>query len=125
MKRRRPEEAIQRAVVDLLTKCGVPGLVWFHVPNGGWRSMVEAGIFKAMGVKPGVSDLILLHRGTFYALEIKTDKGKLTPLQQRFLDDVKAAGGYATWAAGIDEAYRVLQSWGLVRFTWMEPERAA
>lgn len=35
-------------------------LSWlFHIPNGGGRSKREAGILKAMGVKPGVSDLFL------------------------------------------------------------------
>lgn len=31
----------------------------WHIPNGGGRSKAEAGIFKAMGTKPGVPDLEL------------------------------------------------------------------
>ncbi len=31
----------------------------FHIPNGGSRSKREGMTFKAMGVKPGVSDLFL------------------------------------------------------------------
>lgn len=31
----------------------------FHIPNGGNRGKAEAGIFKAMGVRSGVSDLFL------------------------------------------------------------------
>ena len=36
-----------------------------HIPNGGKRGKAEAGRFKAMGVKRGVSDLLLPipHRG--------------------------------------------------------------
>lgn len=31
----------------------------FHIPNGGKRTKAEAGIFKAMGTKAGISDLFL------------------------------------------------------------------
>lgn len=34
--------------------------VLFHVPNGGKRSRVEGAIFKAMGVRAGIPDLLLL-----------------------------------------------------------------
>jgi hypothetical protein len=115
MRRRRPEEILQRSVVDLLTKCGVPGLVWFHVPNGGKRGLAEAARFKRMGVRPGVSDLILFHRGCLYALELKAGKGKPTDLQEQFMEDVRKAGGRAVWAAGMDEAMYTLQFWGLLR----------
>ena len=32
----------------------------FHVPNGGFRNRHEAARFKAMGVRSGVPDLLLL-----------------------------------------------------------------
>jgi hypothetical protein len=42
------ESAIQKAVFQHLAArgCGVA----FHVPNGGWRSPIEAAILKGMGV---------------------------------------------------------------------------
>lgn len=33
---------------------------WFHVPNGGARSAAEGAILKAMGVKAGVPDIVVL-----------------------------------------------------------------
>ena len=48
----RPEQELQRAVVQLLSYAAVPGLIWYAVPNGGWRSKVEAAIFAGLGVKP-------------------------------------------------------------------------
>jgi hypothetical protein len=112
---RRLEDQIQRAVVNHLTVRGVPGLVFFHVPNGGRRGKIEGAIFKSLGVKPGVSDLILLHKGRFFALEIKTPKGSPTATQKQFIENVKAAGGTATWVNGINEALCVLSIWGLLR----------
>jgi beta-phosphoglucomutase-like phosphatase (HAD superfamily) len=114
---RRPEQEIQKAVIQHLEARGVPGLVYFHVPMGGKRSRVEAAIMKGLGVKAGVSDLILLHRGKMHALELKADKGKPTPAQEAFLEAVKAAGGHAVWATGLDEAIYTLQFWGLLRGT--------
>ena len=45
-KRNRPEQQIQRAVVQYLGIMENLGeLTFFHVPNGGRRSKAEAGIF--------------------------------------------------------------------------------
>lgn len=47
--------ASRKAVRDLM-----PALRWlFHVPNGGKRDSFTGGQMKAMGVKPGVPDLLL------------------------------------------------------------------
>lgn len=56
----------------------------FHSPNGGKRSAREAAKFKAMGVLPGVPDLILLHQGKAHFFELKSDKGKLIDSQKDF-----------------------------------------
>lgn len=114
-RRNNPEQQIQRAVCQHLQARGVSGLVWFHVPNGGWRSRTEAAIMKGCGVKAGVSDLILLHEGRFYALELKVLKGKETEAQCQFSVDVIMSGGIAWCARGLDEALSVLEQWGLLR----------
>jgi hypothetical protein len=87
------EQQIHVTVAKHLAIRARPGVVWFHPANGGWRSPVEAKIFKSLGVKSGVADLILLHDGRFYALELKAPGGRLTESQAAFLDDVEAAGG--------------------------------
>jgi len=38
-------------------------------------------------------DYIGLHKGTFFCIEAKAPKGKLTPLQEQFLQRVDEAGG--------------------------------
>ena len=112
---KREEDAIQKAVVDHLNIRGVDGLVWFHVPNGGARSKIEAARFKRMGVRPGVSDLILYHDCTLYALELKAGKNKPTKAQEAFIDAVNGQGGNAAVATGLDEAIEKLEFWGLLR----------
>jgi hypothetical protein len=43
----------------------------FHVPNGGQRNKREAALFKAMGVSPGVPDLIFVGPGKVFFVELK------------------------------------------------------
>jgi hypothetical protein len=118
MKRRAsPEQTIQRAVVAHLKTRGAPGLVWTHVPNGGKRRPIEAAIFKGLGVRAGVSDLLMWHRGKSYALELKSPDGRPTEQQMQFISDINAAGGFGTIASGLDEALRVLETWGLLKGT--------
>jgi hypothetical protein len=76
------EQTLQHALCEHLAIRGVRGLVWFAVPNGGARSPIEAAIFKGLGVKAGVSDLILFHAGKFFALELKTETGRTTDAQR-------------------------------------------
>lgn len=77
--------------------------------------MREAVEFKRQGVQAGVSDLILLHDGKAFALELKADKGRLSEAQREFMDAFNNAGGFATSATGIDQAVKVLQAWSLIR----------
>src|SRR6266566_1473429 len=79
--RRRPEDAIQRAVFQHLRARGAPGLFAFHPANGGYRKPVEAAIMKSLGVVAGVPDVIVIHAGRCYALEIKAPGGRATPKQ--------------------------------------------
>lgn len=112
---KRREQAIQKAVAELLDTAGQPGLVWFHVPNGGARSPVEAAIFKGLGVKPGVPDIFAFYQGALYVLELKTEDGTLSDEQRVMLERLAAAGARTAVAYGVDQAIAVLKSWGLVR----------
>jgi hypothetical protein len=72
----RPEEALQRSVVGLLAIYGNRGLLTYaHVPNGGRRSKAEAGIFRALGVRAGVPDLLVWAAGGgHFAIELKAGR---------------------------------------------------
>ena len=73
-----------------------PELKWmFAVPNGGKRHRLTAVKLKAEGVKAGVADVMLpAIRGNYGGLwvEMKTPKGRLTPNQKQFLQDMDKAG---------------------------------
>jgi hypothetical protein len=109
------EQQIQRASFDNLRTRGVPGLVAFHPANGGWRRPIEAKILKGLGVTAGVADIIALHRGHGYALELKADGGKPTINQMEFISNWNAAGGTGAIVNGLDEVLATLERWGLLR----------
>lgn len=122
---RRPEEGEQIAVLAwaALNETRYPSLrKLIHVPNGGSRGKVEAVVFKAMGLKPGVSDLFLAasvksawsrrtHHGLWLEMkavglrpsarrpgEVEVRLGEVSKEQLDWLHDMEGEG-YAVWIA--------------------------
>jgi hypothetical protein len=94
---------------------GVPKLFWCHYPAGGVRSKVEARILKGLGAKAGIPDLLLLHGGQLYAIELKAPGRKPTEVQINTMAEMLAAGAIVEVATGLDEAIAMLEQWGLLR----------
>lgn len=117
MRRRsaRPEQAIQKAVFAHLKQRGAAGVFAFHVPNGGYRRPVEAAMLKGMGVVPGVPDIIAIHEGRCYGLELKAEGGRASEKQMAAISAMESAGAYTAIAEGLDRALAVLETWGLLR----------
>lgn len=114
----RAEQQIHRAVVAHLRQRGMPGVVFFHVPNGaffGARRAIQGAIMKGLGMRAGVADLIILHGGRGYALELKAQGGRATEAQMEFMDDWRRAGGFGVIAEGLDRALQCLETWGILR----------
>jgi hypothetical protein len=114
-RRHRPEDAIQRAIVQHYRQRAAPGVFMFAVPNGGSRRPVEAAILKATGTVAGIPDTIWIKDGQVYALELKAPGGRLTPAQEGVLVALRAAGAIATHCHGIDHALQILERWQLLR----------
>lgn len=111
----RPEDQIQRAVFQHLKTRGAPGVFAFHVPNGGKRKPIEASILKGLGVRTGVPDIIAIHNGRTYGLELKSEGGKVSESQIEAIAAMEEAGAYTCVAEGLDRALAVLEAWGLLR----------
>ena len=91
----RPEQALHLAVAEFLDAVLLPPALWKHVPNGGKRSKIEAGIMKAMGVRAGWPDIEIIWpvavdsggvQWTALAaleIELKADDGDLSPAQEK------------------------------------------
>lgn len=105
----RDEESLHKACVELLAWLSSrhPILQWMlHVPNGGKRPKGEAGRLKAMGVRPGVPDLLLpIPSGNWsgLAVELKSPTGRLSPAQAAWLDRLEQAGYLVAARRSIEE----------------------
>lgn len=112
-RRNNPEELLQRAVVEWLgwTK---PDCVWFFVNNGARLSKAQAGIAKAMGVLPGVADLVfVLSDGKVGFIELKISGERLSPSQEDFHNNVRKLGASTTVARSIEGVQEILKDWGV------------
>ncbi len=103
MRRRRPEQALHHACAQFLDIALPSDACWFHPANGGARSPVEAAIFKGLGVRPGVPDLVIVYRGRFIAIELKSEGGRLTPAQKGMHERLQLAGAVVTTAKSLKE----------------------
>jgi len=124
-RRQRPEAAIHAAVCDHLRLRAKPDVLWLHVPNGGSRDIREAANLKRMGTLAGASDLLLFRPGACphcgsarlegFALELKSDGGRLTDAQREFLWRFSEVGGHTCIAENLDRALEVLERWRILR----------
>lgn len=120
---KRPEQDIQRAVIQHLRQRGMPGIVFWHTPNGaaygGKRNRkgvaIQGAIMSGLGVRAGVSDVIAVYSGKIFALELKAPGGRASEAQMEFISDIDRAGAYTALVEGLDAALATLESWGLLR----------
>jgi hypothetical protein len=120
MTMKRTEQVIHRAVVDHLKIRGWPGIFYFHAANGGYRKPSEAKIFAGLAVIPGVPDLIIIKDGEIFAVELKSENGRLSTAQRTCHEAMRAAGAVVEVAMGLDAALALLERWQILRGTsWL------
>ena len=120
------EVQLQISVVQHLRWRCREGVTYLHVPNGELRDKRTAAKLKAMGVLPGVADLILIWGeliSTPYLevtprllfLELKVRGGKLSPEQSEFRDVMRKCGAAFEIADNIDDAIAILDRYGILK----------
>jgi hypothetical protein len=102
-------------VIETLAWCARPDVFAFHVPLGGYRRPVEAAILKSVGTVAGIPDVLCIFEGRVFALEIKTERGRVTDVQRVTHERLRRAGANVAVAFGIDEAIAQLERWRLLR----------
>lgn len=101
------EQELQIAVMDWARLHPICKEYLFHIPNGGYRNVLEAKKFKRMGVKKGVSDLFLAYptqmsHGLW--IELKKPGAKRTQSQIDWMMLMNNVGYRAIVAYEVDEA---------------------
>jgi hypothetical protein len=113
------EHQLQIALVQFLKLQARPDIEYFHPANGELRTDRQGAKLKAMGVRPGVSDLVFfMHEASrvpVLFLELKRRNGKLSDVQEHFRHRVTVLGYVYEWADSFDEAVRILRKYHVLR----------
>lgn len=89
-----------------------PGVVGFHVPNGGTRSAIEGKRLKQSGVLAGVPDWCMLY-GRLHCIEFKKPGGVLSPAQIALHPLFVAAGAWVVVVDSLEAAKAQTREWAL------------
>jgi len=114
--RRDDEDRLQMAIWSHILIRGTKDTIAYCVPNGGPRSKASAGRLKAMGVLPGVADLMfILNDGSAAAMELKIPGGVQSPAQKDFEARCHKIGAPYVICSDLDNALSILEAWGVLK----------
>lgn len=109
-RRGNPEAAVQRAIKQRLT---LYGCVCVAIPNEGRRSAALGRAMKQTGLLPGIPDMLVLQRpGKAAFLEVKAEKGRVSPAQHDAHEMLRRLGHHVAVVRSQDEAVEALRGWG-------------
>lgn len=104
------ENPLQIAVAKFLDLALPAPLRWLHIPNGELRARAAAGKLKAMGVKPGAADVLILGFHPFIWIELKSASGRLTQEQKDWRDWCRSIGAPWFLCRSIEDVVDALES---------------
>ena len=112
---RHPEQQLQIAAHDLM-RLAYPQVVVMAIPNGGYvMAPKTVALLKAMGLRPGAPDWLLVWPGGWGLVEFKADKGPLSPAQMALHPVLSACGAPLAICRSLDSLVLVLRLWGVPR----------
>lgn len=114
---KRPEQQIQKDLMSFIGQACPHELFAAHVPNGVNAGPVVGSILRDMGVVAGFPDLIIFHKGKSYALEVKAERGKLSPSQIMTMAALREAGVECAVAYGLQGCIDQIIAWNLTKRT--------
>jgi hypothetical protein len=89
-----------------------------HVPNEDATGSAAYGQAKIRdGMLPGCPDLLIIHQGRAYWLEMKAPDGSLNDNQRKAHPKLRAAGTPVEVAYSVDDGLEACRAWGLIRGT--------
>lgn len=111
VRRRHPEEALQRSIAEYLDLCLPPEILWTASMVGVSLNRVTRGRMRGMGVRPGWPDLqFLFPDGVTRYIELKAGAGLST--EQRRFRDVACPQGVWALCRSLDDVKAALRGWG-------------
>lgn len=107
------EAILHQQVATYLTLAVRAPDFWTTFPAGG-GGKARGGQLKARGLKAGVPDVLLIHGGTGRAhwIELKTERGVVSPMQAEVGAALLGAGSPVAVCRSLDQVQDMLKHWG-------------
>jgi hypothetical protein len=112
-KRAAPEQALQRAIVQWMTLCLPPQVFWTAINPVPAKSKAAAGISKALGMRAGVPDILVIYQGKAVLFELKAAKGYQSDTQRDVANQLNLAGSAVRVARSIEDVVAGLNEFGI------------
>lgn len=107
------EHDLHKLVADWLTVVLPPETWWTTFPMGGGGKARGGKLLRA-GTKAGVPDLLIIHRGCAYWIELKRPKGgRLSEAQRATQADLIMVRCDVANCRSLDEVSATLRLWGI------------
>lgn len=106
------EESIHKTVMEWVRMHPLLKRLVLHFPNEGKRTPRYGKLMKDLGMRKGVSDLLIAMPRHSYCgawIELKSEQGVLSPEQQDFLNDMRQQNYFTAVCWSIDEAINTIK----------------
>lgn len=90
------ESELKSIIIDYLRLCGA--FCWVQASIG-----IKGRYLNGKGMRRGVSDILGIYKGKFFAIEVKVGKNKASKEQESFMEDVRLYGGIAFCAYDLSD----------------------
>jgi hypothetical protein len=108
------ENQIQRKIKQYLDIVLSADSFWTAINPIPSKSIIAAANSKAMGMKAGVPDILILHKGKTIWIEVKKEGGYLSRRQKEVHEQIAMAGGDVFTARSVDDVQELLQKWRII-----------
>lgn len=107
------ESEIQRQIVDWI-RYVAPECMVIAIPNAARRTSSGRASNAVPGLTAGAPDLLVIRpRGEVLWMEVKTDKGKPTPLQMKFHENLQVRNHACAIVRSLDDARNAFKAVGI------------
>lgn len=109
-----PEQKLHFAVADYLNLTLPPDAWWTTVGHGGFALDARTGArMKRAGVKAGVPDILIVHRGRPLFIELKSTNGRASAEQKTVAADLEKAGARYAICHSLEQVAWALSVWNM------------
>jgi hypothetical protein len=107
------EQELHLTIVQYLRAALTRETFFLHVANERKCSEAEGALLKRLGQRKGFPDLLLIHAGRAFGMEIKPDGGRVRPEQREAHAALAEAGMPVVVVRSIADTGDALQAWGI------------